>query len=201
MRALPPLAEKEGELGLDGRRKLLPQRIVGGLDRAPFRRDVPGQDRAHDPPKIDAQVFDPRTVGNGEVGGDPYQDLVQREPLGPKCHELAAIESGEIAQLFGSGDVGEDVVRAVDGREVADLARYLRRDPGVPVIVLRGPAIGHGHCGRQRISCNATRCRGFDANRRTALIPPSACAPGDGDCTRVPCRWRGRAERPPAVRG
>ena len=115
-----------------------------------FRRDVSREDRVHDPAKIDAEILDLRAVGHRDVGRDPNQKLVQQEPAGPEGHELAAIETGQIGELFRPVGVGRDVFRTIDGRKVANLPRDTRCDPGVPVIELGRAAQRRGHFGRRR---------------------------------------------------
>ena len=81
---------EDRELLRDGRRQFEARRIVGRVDRGLDRRNVAREDRVDRPAKIDAEVLDLRAVGDRKVGADPDEELVQREPLGPKGHELAA---------------------------------------------------------------------------------------------------------------
>ncbi len=128
--------KKKRELGFDGVRELPPERIVRRHDRLHPRLDVPGQEHPDDSPEIDAEVLDSRSVGNGEIGGDANQQLVQRQALGPERDDLGELEPGEIVQLLGPAEVGACVLGPKDRRERQQVARNARLDSRIPGAVL-----------------------------------------------------------------
>ena len=150
-RSLRRRREENRELLLDDRRERTPKPIVARVDRSLLRRDVPRKDCVHRPAKVDSEVLDLLAVGDGEVGADPDQELVQREPLRPEGHELARLETRQVGKLFRGCNIGEDVLGAVDRREVADVAGDPRRDSGMPGVELLWPGIRRGHYGRLSI--------------------------------------------------
>ncbi len=64
--------------------------------------------------KVDPEIADAGTVRHREVGGDPYQQLVQRQPLRPERHEFAGREPGETLHLGSRSQSGEDILRTKD---------------------------------------------------------------------------------------
>jgi hypothetical protein len=75
------------------------------------RIQVPGQHAPRDLSEVDAEIPDARSVRHYEIGGDPYQELVQREPPRAKHHDLAPGQTGQAAQLLGGGEARRDVFR------------------------------------------------------------------------------------------
>ena len=103
--------------------------------------------RTHDRPEIDAEVLDPRTVRDREIGGDPHEQLVQRKPLRAKRDEIGHRQSGQIGELLRLGMVGERILRAEDRDQAAQPPRHLRIDPRIPRTEVDVRAIGIGNHG------------------------------------------------------
>ena len=94
-------------------------------------------------PEIDAEILDPRSVGNRKIGGHAKQDFMQGQPARLESHQLSEFQAGEIMQFSGVGNVGEDVFGSKDRAIVTKVRRNLRLDPRVPGTEWRI----HGICG------------------------------------------------------
>src|SRR5205085_6429157 len=98
---------------------------------------MPSEQATDDFAEVDPEIFDPRAIRYREVGSDPDQDLVQKEPLRPKGDQLARSKAGEQLQLGGRADAGGDVFGAEDRGQMPQLRRHLRRDAGIPWALIR----------------------------------------------------------------
>src|SRR5207249_420231 len=106
--------EKHAQLAVDDLRDLAPDRLGCRDDALHLRFDVIGEDEAHDLAEIDAQVFYPWTIGHGKICGDPYQELMQSQPLRAECRHVGELEAGEITELARVIQAGEDILRPKD---------------------------------------------------------------------------------------
>ncbi len=102
--------------GIDRIAQLMPSAVIRRRNRLHFRYEIPIVQTAGDLAKIDAQIPDFRTVGHGKVGGDPYQEFMQGEPLRPEGNQLARRKSGQPLHLGNRGDAGKDVCGPEDRR-------------------------------------------------------------------------------------
>ena len=113
-----------------------PRACSNACDGVHLRNEIMRENAARDAAKIDAQIPDARSVRHREVRGDPDQQFVQSESLGPKYDQFAQVRSrsGRAAPRRRRARI--DVFGPKDRRERQPILRDLRQQPGIP-----GPSV------------------------------------------------------------
>ena len=93
---------------VNGGTQIVSHTFIDGSYFMHLRVQIAAVQQARDLAKIDAQISDSRAVRHHEVGGDPYQQLVQGKSLRPKRDEIAERETCQPLQLDRSGNAGEE---------------------------------------------------------------------------------------------
>jgi len=136
------------------------------LEHAKPGREVRAPQPARHATEVDAEILDAGAVRDDEIRRDADQQLVQREALGTKRHELAELEPREAAQLLGGAQAREHVLGTQDRRQVQELARDLRLQARIPRTF--GGRARDRDAHPATIACARSKCDGLRAWKRAS---------------------------------
>ncbi|WP_332671149.1 hypothetical protein [Aromatoleum sp.] len=87
------------------------------------RRDIGFEDSSRDATEVLTERLLGRPLGDRDICGNAYDYLMQRETRRSEHHEFLMGQAGEARIIFDKVRPGKDVLRAMDGLEVLELAR------------------------------------------------------------------------------